>query len=77
MSPKLRTTGEAAAAVGITRTTIQNWIAAKKISAPEPTVFGNVTVRMWNLADVKMLREAKQKMYRKGAGRRPRRRQER
>ena len=69
MSPKLYTTGQAAAAVGVTRTTIQNWIAAKKIRAPRPTVFGNVTVRMWNEADVQKLRQAAKRLYRKGGGR--------
>ncbi len=69
MSPKLRTTGEAAAAVGITRATVQAWIAKKKIRAPKPTVFGNVTVRMWTPEDVKSLRLAKERLYRKGRGR--------
>ena len=69
MSSKLCTTGEAAAAVKITRQTLQNWIAAKKIRAPKPTVFANVTVLMWNPVDVKMLREAKERLYRKGRGR--------
>jgi excisionase family DNA binding protein len=69
MCPKLCTTREAAAAVGITRATVQAWIAKKKIRAPKPTVFGNVTVRMWTEADVKSLRLAKEKLYRKGRGR--------
>jgi len=68
MSPKLYTTGEAAAAVGITRATVQAWIAKKKIRPPKATVLGNVTVRMWSPADVKMLRDAKEKLYRKGRG---------
>ena len=73
MSPKLYTTGEAATEVGITRATVQAWIAKKKIRAPKATVLGNVTVRMWSAADVKMLRKAKEKLYRKGRGRKPKR----
>jgi len=69
MRSKPCTTGEAAAAVGITRATVQAWIAARKIRAPKPIVFGNVRVRMWNRAAVKMLREAKENLYRKGRGR--------
>jgi excisionase family DNA binding protein len=71
MSRTLYTTGEAAAAVGITRATVQAWIGAKKIRPPKATVLGNVTVRMWSEADVKMLREAKVRLYRKGRGRKP------
>ena len=63
MSPKLYTTSEAAAAIGITRQTLQNWIAAKKIRPPKATVLGNVTVRMWTAKDVKSLRLAKKKLY--------------
>jgi excisionase family DNA binding protein len=69
MGPKLYTTGEAAAAVGITRATVQAWIAARKIRAPRSTVLGKVTVRMWSKADVRDLRLAKEKLYRKGRGR--------
>lgn len=73
MSPKLHTTGEAAAAAGITRATVQAWIAKKKIRAPKATVLGNVTVRMWSEEDVSRLRKAKEEIYRKGRGRKPKR----
>jgi excisionase family DNA binding protein len=68
MIPKVYTTGEAAAAVGISRATVQAWIAAKKIRPPKTTVLGKITVRLWNAADVKMLRETKARLFRK-AGR--------
>jgi hypothetical protein len=71
MGIKARTTREAAAAVGITRATLQAWIAAKKICPPRPTTFGNVTVRIWSEADVRDLGEAKKRLYRKGRGRKP------
>ena len=69
MSPKLYTTGEAADAVGITRATVQAWIAAKKIRPPKATILGNVTVRMWSESDIRSLRQAKERLYRKGRGR--------
>jgi hypothetical protein len=65
--PKLYTTGQAAAAVGITRVTVQKWIRKKMIRAPKLTVFANITVRMWTAADVKRLRLAKEELlYRRG-----------
>ena len=42
MSLRLYTTKQAAAAVGITRATLQAWIAAKKIRPPKVTVVGDV-----------------------------------
>jgi excisionase family DNA binding protein len=71
MSPKLYTTKEAAAAVGITRATVQAWIAAKKFRAPKVTVIGYVTARMWTKSDIAKLRLAKQKLYLRGRGRKP------
>jgi excisionase family DNA binding protein len=67
------TTGEAAEAVGITRATVQAWIAKKKIRPPKPTVFGNIRIRMWSPADVRSLRLAKERLYRKGRGRKAKR----
>jgi excisionase family DNA binding protein len=71
MSPKLYTTGEAAAAVKITRATVQAWIAEKKIQPPKATELGHVRVRMWTESDVEKLRQAKNRLYRKGRGRKP------
>ena len=68
MIQKQFTTREAAKAVGITRATVQAWIAAKKIRAPKPTVFAGIVVRMWSKADVKMLRAVKKRIYMKGRG---------
>jgi excisionase family DNA binding protein len=69
MSSKLYTTKQAAAAVGITRATVQAWIAAKKIRAPKVTVVGSVAVRMWSRSDIEKLEQTKVKFYRKGRGR--------
>jgi excisionase family DNA binding protein len=62
------TTREAAKAVGITRATVQAWIAAKKIKAPKATTFAGMMVRMWSQADVQKLRAVKNKIYMKGRG---------
>lgn len=74
MSAKLYTTGEAAAAVGVTRATVQAWIASNKIRAPKATVLGKVRVRMWGESHIRELRQAKERLYRKGRGRKPRKR---
>jgi excisionase family DNA binding protein len=52
MSAKTYTTGEAAAVIGVSRQTLQTWIAAGKLKAPRPTVVGHVTVRLWTKTDI-------------------------
>jgi len=60
MRPKLYTTGEAARRVGISRQTLQTWIAAKKIEAPEPI---RANVRLWTEADIAKLARVKPRDY--------------
>jgi excisionase family DNA binding protein len=69
MSPKLCSTGDAAKAVGISRATLQDWIAKGKITAPAVKVLGKVRVRLWSESDVAKLRREKAKLYVKGPGR--------
>ena len=69
MTPKLLTTEKAAAAIGITRATLQAWIKARKITPPAPTVEGAVAKRLWTESDLARLRKAKEKIYWKGQGR--------
>ena len=69
MGPKLYSTGDAAKAVGITRATLQAWIARGKITAPEAQDLGKVRVRLWSESDVSRLRREKQKIYKKELGR--------
>jgi len=69
MSPKIYSTGEAAKAVGIARSTLHAWIANKKIVAPKAKKFGRVTVRLWKESDLARLRKTKEKIYWKGQGR--------
>jgi excisionase family DNA binding protein len=73
MSPRTYSTGEAAEAVGISRATLQAWIANRKIAAPKSTKLGKVTVRIWTASDLARLRKAKESVYWKGQGR-PRKR---
>jgi excisionase family DNA binding protein len=62
-------TREAARSVGITRITLQRWIAAGKIPAPRTRLVEGVGKRLWSEQDISRLRKAKENIYRKGRGR--------
>lgn len=66
---KTYTTREAAGAVGITRITLQRWITAGKIRAPQTRLVEGVGMRLWSEQDISRLRKAKEEIYRKGRGR--------
>lgn len=65
------TTAEAASAVGIDRITLQRWIRANKVKAPKPVLRNGRGVRLWLPSDVEKLRLTKEKIHRKGRGRKP------
>jgi predicted site-specific integrase-resolvase len=64
-----RNTQQAAAAAGISLMTLQRWIAARKVKAPELIIRNGRAVRLWNRDDLARLREVKKAIYRKGRGR--------
>jgi DNA-binding transcriptional MerR regulator len=66
------TTGATAEAVGISRATLQAWIANGTVRAPKAQIIDGVAVRIWTDADLQRLRGVKAKVYRKGRGRKPR-----
>jgi excisionase family DNA binding protein len=66
MAEKFYTTGEVAAAIGVSRQTLQTWIAEGKVGAPK--VIGNT--RVWNESHVLELRRLNRN--RKGRGPKPR-----
>ncbi len=63
------TTVQATMKVGISRATLQAWIAAGKFIPPEPTLVGARAKRLWTKSDLTRLRETKEKIYWKGQGR--------
>lgn len=67
--PRTFTTREAAARVGITRQTLQSWIAARKVKAPRGERFGRWILRSWTEADIGRLEAVKRKIYMKRSGR--------
>jgi len=71
MAPKTCTTGQAAKAVGITRVTLQAWIAKRKLKPPNTEVVNGHAVRLWTEIDVSRLRQVKREIYRKEMGRPP------
>jgi excisionase family DNA binding protein len=52
MAPKTFSTGEAAKQLGVSRQTLQTWLAAGKVEGPKPIEVGGMTVRLWTSADI-------------------------
>jgi predicted DNA-binding transcriptional regulator AlpA len=71
MTAKVLNTSEAAKLVGIDRTSLQRWIATKRVKAPAPVIRNGRAVRLWSPADIEALKATKAKTYRKGRGRKP------
>ena len=65
MSAKGYTTREAAEAVGISRVTLQAWIAGRKLKVPRLRVRAGHTVRLWTKGDLARLRETKKESFRR------------
>jgi excisionase family DNA binding protein len=59
MTPKTFSTGEAAEQIGVSRQTLQTWLAAGKIEGPKPIEVGGMTVRLWTTADIARARKFK------------------
>ena len=67
------TTEEAAKKVGIHQVTLQRWIKAGKVNAPEPTLIGAVGYRLWALDEIEVVKAVKRAIYHKGGGRKKKR----
>lgn len=70
---KVRTTEQAARAVKISRATLQFWVGSGKIAAPAVQLIEGKAVRLWNASDIQKLRAVKTAIYRKGRGRKAKR----
>lgn len=60
---------EVADEIGIDRTTLQRWISAGKIGAPELTIRDGRAVRLWSRSQIETLRKAAERLYHQGGGR--------
>ena len=59
MAAKTFTTVEVARRVGVSRQTLQTWIARRVIPAPKPIALGRVRVRLWTKADIERTKRFK------------------
>ena len=66
MAPKTYTTAEVAEKIGVSRQTIQTWIAKSHIDAPKAFRIGGVTVRLWKATDIQRLKKFKGTLKRGG-----------
>jgi excisionase family DNA binding protein len=66
-------TEDVARQVGISRVTLERWLSSRKLKAPKVMRFGRSEFRNWTPADVERVQKYKQKNYRKGRGRKPKR----
>ena len=66
-------TAQAAQILGIGRQTLHRWIASGAVAAPRLSNVGGVKIRIWTRRDLEQVRKYKQKNYRKGRGRKPKR----
>jgi predicted site-specific integrase-resolvase len=59
--------------VGINRVTLQRWLLSGKLAEPRRISSGGVDLRIWTDRDVERVRKYKAANYRKGRGRKPKR----
>ena len=57
--------------VGISRVTLERWLASGKLPAPKTIRFGKSEFRDWTDREVERVRKFKAANYRKGRGRKP------
>jgi len=57
--------------VGVSRSTLERWLASGKLKKPKTVTFGKSEFRSWTVSDLERVQRYKQKNYRKGRGRKP------
>ena len=62
-------TKEVCNSVGISRATLERWLASGKLRPPQPLKVGGKLFRHWTERDIERVRKFKEKFYRKGRGR--------
>ncbi len=69
MSPQ--STAEVAKLAGITKVTLERWLAHGKIPRPKQIRIGARLFRIWTARDIQRVKQYKAAHYRKGRGRKP------
>ncbi len=62
---------EAAKKGGVSKATLERWLAQGKIKAPKPLRVGQKVFRLWTDQDIERVRRHKKKTYWKGRGPKP------
>ncbi len=62
-------TEEVARSVGISRVTLERWLAGGKVPVPRPLYVGKNVFRNWTNRDIERVKRYKEKHYRQGRGR--------
>ncbi len=70
---KTYTTAWAAKIVGVHKNTLKRWLREGKVREPRRISNGGIGFRIWTDRDVERVRKYKQENYRKGRGRKPKR----
>jgi predicted site-specific integrase-resolvase len=55
--------------IGISRATLERWLASGKLKGPKMIRFGKSEFRSWTVGDMERVRKYKADHYRKGRGR--------
>lgn len=71
MKAQTYTTQQIADAIGVSKMTILRWLYSGKIREPKRVKMNGTVYRIWNDRDVERVRKYKAKNYRKGRGRKP------
>ena len=64
-------TAEIAKLLGVSKSTLERWLKEGKVPRPRPLRVGRKVFRMWTDGDIKRGKLYKKKFYRKGRGRKP------
>jgi excisionase family DNA binding protein len=62
-------TQQVARQLGISRVTLERWLAKGDLKPPQMISFGMSKFRNWTASDIERVRKYKRKNYRKGRGR--------
>ena len=74
---KIHSTGTVAKMVGVHVVTLKRWLLDGKVSEPRRVRTGGFEARLWTNRDVERVRRYKEKFYRKGRGRKPKKKAKR
>src|SRR3989441_9308263 len=66
-----RSTKEVAQIVGISRSTLERWLAGGKVPMPKKILVGTRVSRIWTSREIERVEQYKAKFYGKGRGRKP------